>query len=200
MIDRAEPNLTTIQLYSIENHYPPRVSIAPSRPSLLPLVTGRSVSVLGTSCSGSPCAPLHTLHRCGSIHSRGATPIIPRETILLPRPLCSPCSPLLLLVWASSLVQSQLDARSTFTGTNAHLEDKWSVSRQCWHILPCSWWANSKDWLLLGTGPLTYCGETMELHPCCKQCAQRLMYLCACAHNTHRYHTFGLLTGLKFII
>ena len=99
MIDRAEPNLTTTQLYNTENHYPPRVSIAPSRPSLLPLVTGRSVSVVGMSCNGSPCAPLHTLHRCGSIHSRGR-----RNThhSTLPRPLCSPCSPLLLLVWASA--------------------------------------------------------------------------------------------------
>ena len=82
MIDRAEPNLTTTQLYSTENHYPPRVSIAPSRPSLLPLMTGRSVSAVGMSCSGSPCAPLHTLHRCGSIQSRGTTPIIPRCHVL----------------------------------------------------------------------------------------------------------------------
>ena len=136
MIDRAEPNLTTTQLYSTENHYPPRVSVAPSRPSSLPLMTGRSVSAVGMSCSGTPCAPLHTLHRCGGIHSRGRRNIhhSTRNYLVATSSLFS-LLPLLLLIWASSLVESRLDAQFTFTGANAHSEDKWSVSRQCWHVL-----------------------------------------------------------------
>ena len=132
MIDRAEHNPTTTQLYNTENYYPPQVGVASSRPSSLPLMAERSVSVVGMLCSGSPCAPLHTSLRCGSIHSRGRCNAhrSMRNTLLL-CPLHSPCSPLRLLVWASSLVESCQDARSTFT---THSEDKWSVSRQ---LLAC---------------------------------------------------------------
>ena len=34
-------------------------------------MTRRSVSAVGMLCSESPCAPLHTSHRCDGIHSRG---------------------------------------------------------------------------------------------------------------------------------
>ena len=195
MIDRAEPNLTTTQLYSTENHYPPRVSVAPSRPSSFPLVTGRSVSAVGMSCSGSPCAPLHTLHRCGGSHSRGRC-----NTHHSTRNM-SCCHVLFVLL---------APLYSCSSGHHSWCSLSWMPGlllpepTRIWRISGQSPGNAGTSCHVLGEGIAPAPLRTVVRQWSCTLVASNARrgscaYVCACVHNTHHYHTFGLLTGLNFI-
>ena len=100
-------------------------------------------------------------------------PLLHKKHILLLWPLRSPRSHWLLLARVSSLPQYPLDSWSTLADANIHSMDTWSVSRQCWQVLPFPFWLARKFTTAL-ISQLWGCWQLADEILCCMSASHSL--------------------------